>query len=130
MIEIDFFRNRSNFDNQIVWQYSSRNLSIILNFYFLQFEIKHSILKTTNNEFIKICFFESFKKMFFQIFNANWLLSSRKKIQNAKITIIMIFQFRNAKITIIIFLQTNAKNKTNKIRQSLCKHVDFKKFRC
>ena len=61
-------------------------------------------------------FFESFKKMFSQIFNVSWLSNSKKIFQDAKITIIMIFQFRDAKITIIMLLQINARNKTSKIR--------------
>ena len=58
-------------------------------------------------------FFEPFKKMFSQIFNANWLLNSTEI-------------FRDAKVTIIVILQVNARSrqaehvKTSRIRQSLC----------
>ena len=58
-------------------------------------------------------FFESSKKMFSQIFNADWLLNSAKIFRDAKITIIMIFQI-NARS------RQTEHVKTSKIRQNLC----------
>ena len=48
---------------------------------------KQQTIKSSNHVFS-----ESFKKMFFQIFNANWLEIAKKTKFDAKVTTIMIFQ--------------------------------------
>ena len=103
------------------------------------YEIKLSILKTTNNEIIKSCFFWIIYENDFQIFNANWYESSKmicenhdhndfsnhKMIFDAKITITVIFQIYEYN-SWIQHIDERAISTMTRIKW----YCYFKKFRC
>ena len=104
------------------------------------YEIKFSILKTTNSEIIKSCFFWIIHENDFQIFNADWLKSKKTKF-DAKITITVIFQIKkisDAKITITMFFQIDIRThkfrnfcyKTDERILIISKNFDEKKNAC
>ena len=62
--------------NQLIVNYQIENCKL--------YDIKFSILKTTNNKIVKSCFFKLFKKIYIQIFNANWLKIEIKNHQMRK----------------------------------------------
>ena len=122
-------KNDSNSEltvNQLIVNYQIESCEL--------YEIKFSILKTTNNKVVKSCFFESFKKMYFQIFNADWLEIENEKYSSAKITMTMIFQFTisSAKIAITAIFQVfRIKHIYTNSKISMSKNMNhFKKLRC